>query len=84
LKDFNGNTVTSFWAIDNTQPVLQQCQDDVSSFNNWEYATAHTSSRGNFVDLNNGPGTLGTFHNDAAPSPVTQCNSALRWVGCCM
>jgi hypothetical protein len=78
LKDIGANTVTSFWAIDNSHPPLQQCQDDVSSFQNWEYATAHTSSRGQKVPLNNAAGTLGSLQSGL------QCNlSGNSWVGCC-
>jgi hypothetical protein len=78
LKDIGANTVTSFWAIDNSQPPLQQCQDDVSSFKNWEYATAHTSSRGQKVALNNATGVLGSRQSGL------QCNtSGNSWVGCC-
>ena len=80
LKDINTTTVTSFWAIDSTAPILQQCNDDAvgGSGLNWEYGTAHTASRGEQVTLNNGTGALG---------PVTmgiQCNIAgTSWVGCC-
>jgi hypothetical protein len=76
--DFNANAISSFWAIDSTQPPLQQCQDDVSSFLNWEYGTAHTSSRGQRVALNNGTGVLGPLQSSV------QCNIAgTSWVGCC-
>ena len=78
LKDVTAMTVTSFWAIDSSAPALQQCNDDVSSHLNWEYATAHTASRGEKVDLDNAAGTLG---------PLTmslQCNfSGNAWVACC-
>ena len=78
LQDTASTTVTSFWAIDNTQPPLQQCQDDVSSFLNWEYATAHTASRGQKVALNNGTGALGSLVSSL------QCNFSTAWVGCCL
>ena len=78
LKDVKAMTVTSFWAIDSSAPALQQCNDDVNSHQNWEYATAHTASRGEKVDLDNAAGTLG---------PLTmslQCNfSGNAWVACC-
>ncbi len=80
LKDFMGNTVMSFWAIDNSAAPLEQCQDDVigGSGLNWEYATAHTASRGSKVDLTNATGMLGTLTTDL------QCNlSGSSWVGCC-
>jgi hypothetical protein len=77
LKDTGGATVTSFWAIDSSQPPLQQCQDDVVSFLNWEYATAHTSSRGQKVELTNATGVLGSLQSNL------QCNFSNAWVGCC-
>jgi hypothetical protein len=61
LQDTTSAPVAGFWAIDNTRPPLAQCQDDVSSFLNWEYGTAHTASRGDFVNLNNGTGALGSL-----------------------
>ena len=80
LKDIANTTVTSFWAIDSTQPPLEQCEDDVlgGSGLNWEYATAHTASRGERVALDNATGTLGPLQMDV------QCNIAgTSWVGCC-
>jgi hypothetical protein len=77
LKDTANNPVMSFWAIDSSQPPLQQCQDDVVSFQNWEYATAHTGSRGQKVALDNGTGALGPLQ------PSLQCNFSTAWVGCC-
>ena len=77
LMDTSSMTVTSFWAIDSLRPPLNQCQDDVSSFQNWEYATAHTASRGDWVALNNAGGTLGPLMTGQ------QCNFVSRWVGCC-
>jgi hypothetical protein len=80
LKDVNNGTVTSFWAIDNAQPALQQCNDDQvgGSGLNWEYGTADTPSRGQRVALNNPAGTLGSLQSSV------QCNIAgTSWVGCC-
>jgi hypothetical protein len=80
LKDIGGTPVTSFWAIDSSQPALQQCNDDVAGGSglNWEYATAHTASRGQKVALDNGAGTLGSLQSDL------QCNfSGNSAVGCC-
>jgi hypothetical protein len=72
------NPVTSFWAIDSSAPPLQQCNDDVNSHLNWEYATAHTASRGEKVALDNATGTLGPLQMSL------QCNfSGNAWVGCC-
>jgi len=80
LRDTGGATVTSFWAIDSSAPPLQQCQDDVpgGSGLNWEYATAHTGSRGQKVALTNATGALGPLQTGL------QCNlSGNNWVGCC-
>jgi hypothetical protein len=80
LKDIAANTVTSFWAIDGSQPPLQQCNDDSlgGSGLNWEYGTAHTASRGQKVALTNPTGVLGPLLSGL------QCNlSGNSWVGCC-
>jgi len=78
LTDIAGMTVTTFWAIDSSAPPLQQCNDDVNSHLNWEYATFHTASRGEKVDLDNAAGTLGSLQMGL------QCNiSGNAWVGCC-
>jgi len=83
LKDAAGMPVTSFWAIASdaaTTPSLQQCEDDVSTGSglNWEYATAHTASRGQKVSLTNATGALGALQSSV------QCNiSGNAWVGCC-
>ena len=80
LKDTTNVPVTSFWAIDSTAPILQQCNDDSLGGTglNWEYGTAHTASRGEQVPLNNTTGTLG------AVQMSIQCNIAgTSWVGCC-
>ena len=80
LQDTGANTVTGFWVIDGSQPPLEQCQDDVSSFLNWEYGTAHTASRGRKIPLNNGTGDLG------AVGALVQCAllGTPSWVGCCL
>jgi hypothetical protein len=80
LTDTAGAMVTSFWAIDSSQPALQQCNDDAAGGSglNWEYATAHTASRGQRVDLDNAGGTLGGLQSSV------QCNIAGKSaVGCC-
>ena len=74
-------TVTAFWAIDSSQPPLQQCEDDApgtGSKLNWEYATAHTSSRGEKVALNP-DGSLGTVQM----SVFCSIGGTVAWVGCC-
>jgi hypothetical protein len=76
--DTNAAAVASFWAVDPNAAPLSQCQDDVSSFQNWEYATAHTGSRGQRVALNGGTGMLGPLQTGL------QCNfSGNSNVGCC-
>ena len=78
LKDITSVPVTSFWAIDPNAPVLEQCNDDVGSNLNWEYATAHTGSKGEKVTLNNLTGVLGSLQTDV------QCNiGGENWVACC-
>ena len=78
LRDTGGNSVASFWAIDPNAPALSQCVDDVLSQLNWEYATAHTASRGERISLTNATGVLGTLQTGV------QCNIAgTSWVGCC-
>jgi hypothetical protein len=72
------NPITSFWAVDPAAPALAQCLDDVSSFQRWEYATAHTMSRGQKLPLNNGTGMLGALQTGL------QCNlTGSSNVGCC-
>ena len=79
LKDTTAVKVTAFWAIDSSQPALQQCQDDAlaGSLLNWEYGTAHTPSRGQKVNLTNLNGVLGALQSGL------QCNFSTAWVGCC-
>jgi len=82
LKDTAGTAVTSFWAIDSSQPPLQQCNDDApgtGSKLNWEYGTAHTASRGEKVALDNAAGTLGALQMGQ------QCAilGTPAWIGCC-
>jgi len=80
LRDTGGNLVNGFWAIDSSANPLQQCNDDAAGGSglNWEYATAHTPSRGQKVPLTNASGALGTVGTSV------QCNfSGNSWVGCC-
>ncbi len=91
LKDTSNMTVMGFWAIDPTvNPLLEQCEDDVGfpcsgmppscpPGHTWEYATAHTMSRGQRVSLNNATGALGPLETSL------QCNTfpPNNWVGCC-
>src|SRR5262245_54822476 len=74
------NMVTSFWAIDSGQPAIQQRNDAAAGGSglNWEYATAHTASRGEKVALDNQAGTLGPLQMGV------QCNlSGASRVACC-
>jgi len=89
LMDTASNPVTSFWAIDPAaNPLTAQCHDDVTfpcpgmppvcpAGHTWEYATAHTPSRGQKVALNNGTGMLGVLQTGL------QCNFSTSNVGCC-
>jgi len=72
IKDINGNTVTSFWAIDGAQVGIRQCQTSIP----WDYDTAHIGSFGDRVTLDNAAGTLGALE----PSQLCQDTN---WVGCC-
>ena len=84
LKDVSNVTVTGFWAIDNSQPALQQCNDDApgtGSGLNWEYATAHTMSKGEKVALTSSTGALGPVQMSQACSMLGGGTGA--WVGCC-
>jgi hypothetical protein len=77
--DTGAMAVTSFWAVDSSQSPLTQCVDDVGSNQNWEYATAHTASRGQKLSLDNALGILGPLQAGV------QCNfSGNSAVGCCL
>jgi hypothetical protein len=83
ITDTTAATVTSFWAIDNAQPAGLQCIDDTigGSFQNWEYATAHTGTFAQKVNLTNGTGDLGPLLSGAGDGAVC---AAASWVGCCL
>lgn len=85
LKDLSNTPVTSFWGIDSGADPFEQCNDDATTPGtpvaglNWQYATAHTMSRGQRLPLNNMTGTLGALVTGV------QCNIAgTSWVGCCL
>ena len=71
-KDVNGNTVTSFWAIDPTHADTVQCTVTVA----WDYATAHTGQFAEISNLDNPNGTLGPVQGGVCAS--------MSWVGCCL
>lgn len=75
-KDTNGNTVTSFWAIDGSHANTLQCATTVP----WDYATAHTGHFGEKVNLSNATGVLGALQSGSGAG-VFCLNSS--WVGCC-
>ena len=85
LQDTAAATVTVLWAIDPTAGALTQCFDDQNftlpthPAHDWEYGTAHTGSRGNFVNLTNGTGVLGPLQMGAACA----IGGTTRWVACC-
>jgi hypothetical protein len=85
LRDTSNMVVTSLWAIDPTaDPVTTQCCDDANftpctSAHNWEYGTAHTSSRGQFVTLDNTTGALGSIQTGV----FCAIGGTTRWVACC-
>jgi hypothetical protein len=83
LKDTTNAAVTAFWAIDSSQPALSQCNDDApgtGSGLNWEYGTAHTSSRAEKVALNP-DGTLGPLQSGM--NVFCSIGGTAAWVGCC-
>ncbi len=84
LMDTASMTVTSFWVIDSSHNPQLQCIDDVvsGSFLNWEYATAHTGTHAEKVNLNNPAGTLGAVFGGPGPGGANCIGSS--WVGCCL
>lgn len=72
IKDTNGFTVTSFWAIDSSHTDITQCHTVVP----WDYATAHTGHFAEVADLDNDSGDLG-------PVEAGVC-ATQSWVGCCL
>src|SRR5262249_44023534 len=89
LQDITSVTVTGFWAIDNSQPALQQCNDDApdtGSGLNWEYGTAHTQSRGEKVAIVDNPTPpplkiLGPLQSGL--TVLCSIGGTPSWVGCC-
>jgi hypothetical protein len=72
IKDTHDKPVTSFWAIDSSQPDGVQCHQDIP----WDYQTAHTGVKAQTVSLDNATGDLG---------PVAEGICAQQsWVGCCL
>lgn len=84
IKDVDGDTVTSFWAIDSTRPHGGQCGATVGTGPDWTYGTGHLGVGGDFVTLNNATGMLSavTLGGDADMG-TRNCNGTQRWVGCC-
>jgi hypothetical protein len=80
LKDTTGTPVTIFWAIDASPEPLENCVDDAAGGSglNWEYATAHTSSRGEKVPVN-ADGSLGTVQTGV----LCSIGGTKASVGCC-
>ena len=82
LKDTDDTPVTSFWAIDGSQPALQQCNDDAP-----RPAPGSTGNTGRRTPLpavrrcrsTTPRGTLGALQTE----PAVQLLRALAWVGCC-
>jgi hypothetical protein len=82
LRDTTNALVTSFWAIDSSEPALRQCNDDAQvtgSGLNWEYGTAHTPSRGDKIPLDNAHGMLGALQ----PSEQCALLGTPATVACC-
>jgi hypothetical protein len=91
LQDITNMTVTGFWAIDNSAPDLSQCNDDApgtGSGLNWEYGTAHTSSRAEKVAIIDNPlpppapaKILGPLQSGT--TVFCSIGGTPSWVGCC-
>lgn len=79
IKDTTNASVTSFWAIDSTAAITNQCHD-IPTDTVWNYQTAHTGNFGEQVALTNATGTLGPLKVGSADF-VFCLNSS--WVGCC-
>lgn len=72
LKDTANTAVTSLWAIDALRSGFDQCGASIP----WDYQTAHTGHKADFVALTNATGVLGSLQS------ATACGSS-RWVACC-
>ncbi len=77
LKDTANNTVTSFWAIDGSKPLVLQC----GAPQPWDYATAHTGQFGERFNLTNATGDLGPLMSGGGQGVICAGSS---WVGCCL
>ena len=81
LEDIEGDPVTSFWAIDESQSEARQCGQSLStSAPHWVYNTGHIGVGGDSVTLNNGTGALGTL--ELGGNANRNCFDN-KWVGCC-
>lgn len=81
LRDTGGALVTSFWAVDPAAPEAGQCgQTAFAGAPRWTYNTAHIGVGGDFVELTNATGELGSF--SAGGGNVRNCPNS-KWIGCC-
>jgi hypothetical protein len=80
--DVDAIAIDHFWAVDPAATDLHQCISAIPNpITRWAYATAHTASKGDFLELNNGAGTLGSLNNGGLPVVCTMTN--MFSVGCC-
>jgi len=76
VKDFDGNTINTFWVNRPDAPGDRQCTDPSRENIPWTYQTAHIATHGEFVDLNE-DGSLSEIQ-----LIMDHCQ-ANRWVACC-
>lgn len=75
----NVGAIVRFWKIDPSETNLRQCIDDTNTLR-WRYGTAHTLSRGIYVNFTSVTGDLGAESGPVACPAVGNQSS----VGCCL
>jgi hypothetical protein len=73
----NAGAVIRFWKVDPLETNLRQCINDTGTLR-WQYGTAHTLSKGIYVNFTSGTGTIG------AESGLVGCPGTQASVGCCL
>jgi len=75
----NVGAITRFWKVDPSETNNRQCIN-TSGTVRWSYGTAHTASKGVYVNFNSGTGTLGSESVPVACPAAGNSSS----VGCCL